>query len=193
MQRANRQRGYVPGRMRERLVELLREKSYRRAKVVLASGRESDFYVDARQTTLHAEGSYLVGKLILERLKPEVVGIGGLTMGADPIVSAVATVSFPAGRPVHAFIVRKEPKGHGTQTWVEGRANLPNGSIVAIVEDTCTTGGSMLKAVDRAEAEGLRVVQCITVVDREEGAEAALRERGLVLETLVTRTELESR
>lgn len=178
--------------MRERLIELLREKSYRRMRVVLASGRESDFYVDARQTTLHAEGSWIIGSLIHARLAPGVVGVGGLTMGADPIATAVATVSWPTGRPVHAFIVRKEPKGHGTQTWVEGRANLPPGSPVAIVEDTTTTGGSLLKAVDRAEADGLRVVQCFTVVDREEGAAEALAARGFVLEALVRRTELES-
>ncbi len=178
--------------MRDRLVQLLREKSYRRMRVVLASGRESDFYVDARQTTLHAEGSWLIGTLLFDALDPEVVGVGGLTMGADPIASAVATVSFPRGRPIHAFIVRKEPKGHGTQTWVEGRRNLPPGSPVAIVEDTTTTGGSLLKAIDRAEADGLRVVQCFTVVDREEGAAEALAERGFVLHALVRRTELEA-
>ncbi len=178
--------------MRRRLIELLREKSYRRMRVVLASGRESDFYVDARQTTLHAEGSHIIGTLIHEALDSSVVGIGGLTMGADPIASAVATVSWARGRPVHAFIVRKEPKGHGTQTWVEGLANLPRGSAVAIVEDTCTTGGSLLKAVDRAEADGLRVVQCFTVVDRDEGAADALAARGFTLNVLVRRAELES-
>lgn len=183
--------GYVVALMRERLVSLLREKSYRKMRVTLASGRESDFYVDARQTTLHAEGSWLIGSLLFDALLPEVVGVGGLTMGADPIATAVATVSYHRGRPVHAFIVRKEPKGHGTQTWVEGLANLPPGSSVAIVEDTCTTGGSLLRAVDRAEADGLRVVQCLTVVDREEGAREALAARGFSLVTLVGRSELE--
>lgn len=133
-----------------------------------------------------------MGSLIFDLLTPEVVGVGGLTMGADPIVSATSTVSFTRGRPVHAFIVRKEPKGHGTQTWIEGLANLPAGSPVALVEDTTTTGGSLLKAVDRAELSGLRVVQCITVVDREEGAKEALAERGFDLLALVTRTELEN-
>jgi orotate phosphoribosyltransferase len=93
---------------------------------------------------------------------------------------------------VHAFIVRKEPKGHGLQRWVEGRANLPDGSPVAMVEDTCTTGGSLLKAIDRAESEGLRVVQVFTVVDRDEGAVEALAERGFTLEILVRRAELEA-
>ncbi len=177
--------------MRERLVALLREKSYRKRRVVLASGRESDFYVDGKQTTLHAEGAWLVGNLVWEALRPEVVGVGGLVIGADPIASAVAAVSFHRGRAVHAFLVRKEPKGHGTQRYVEGRENLPDGSAVCIVEDTCTTGGSLLQAVERAEAEGLRVVQCLAIVDREEGAAEAIAARGLTLTSLVRRFELE--
>ena len=177
--------------MRARLVALLKEKSYRRKKVVLASGRESDFYVDGKQTTLNAEGSWLVGNLVWEALHPEVAGIGGLVIGADPIASATSAVSWTRGRPVHAFLVRKEAKGHGTQRYVEGRENLPDGTAVCIVEDTCTTGGSLLQAVDRAEAEGLRVVQCLTLVDREEGAAEALAARGLTLQSLVKRSELE--
>ncbi|MFZ5475195.1 MAG: orotate phosphoribosyltransferase [Myxococcota bacterium] len=178
--------------MRERLIGILKEKSYRRVKVVLASGRESDFYVDARQTTLNAEGAWLVGNCVFDALSPDVAGVGGLVVGADPIAAATAAVSFHRGRPVHAFLVRKELKGHGTGNWVEGRANLPDGSPVCIVEDTTTTGSSMLKAVDRAESEGLRVVQCITIVDREEGAADALAARGLTLTSLVRRHELES-
>lgn len=178
--------------MRERLVAILKERSYQRRRVVLASGRESDFYVDGKQTTLHAEGAWLIGNLVHERLLPEVVGVGGMSLGADPIAAAVAAVSFHRGRPVHGFIVRKEPKGHGTQRWVEGRGNLPTGSPVCIVEDTTTTGGSLLTSVDRAEQDGLRVVQCVTVVDREEGAFEALAERGYTLEALVRRAELEA-
>jgi orotate phosphoribosyltransferase len=100
-------------------------------------------------------------------------------------------VSWSLGRPVHAFLVRKEAKGHGTQRFVEGRENVPDGTPVCMVEDTCTTGGSLLQAVDRAEAEGLRVVQCPTIVDREEGAAEAVAARGLVLTSLVRRHELE--
>jgi orotate phosphoribosyltransferase len=177
--------------MRERLIQILKERSYQRRKVTLASGRESDFYVDGKQTSLHAEGAWLIGNLIWERLAPEVVAVGGLTLGADPIAAAVATVSFHRGRPVHAFIVRKEPKGHGTGMWIEGRRNIPEGSPVCIVEDTTTTGASLLKAVDRAEAEGLRVVQCLTIVDREEGAAEWLAGQGWRLESLVRRAELE--
>jgi orotate phosphoribosyltransferase len=177
--------------MRARLIALLREKSYRRRRVVLASGRESDFYVDGKQTTLHAEGAWLVGNLVHAALLPEVRAVGGMVIGADPIASATAAVSWSLGRPVHAFLVRKEAKGHGTQRFVEGRENVPDGTPVCMVEDTCTTGGSLLQAVDRAEAEGLRVVQCLTIVDREEGAAEAVAARGLVLTSLVRRHELE--
>lgn len=177
--------------MRERLVALLRELSYRRQRVVLASGRESDFYVDGRQTTLNAEGAWLVGNLVFDALRPDVRGVGGLVVGADPVAAATAAVSWHRGRPVHAFLVRKEAKGHGMARFVEGRGNLPDGTPVCVVEDTTTTGGSLLRAVDRCEAEGLRVVQCLTLVDREEGAREALAERGLSLEVLVRRAELE--
>lgn len=175
-----------------RLITLLRERSWQRRRVVLASGRESDFYVDGKQTSLHAEGAWLLGNLFWERLRPEILAVGGLTLGADPIVAAIAAVSFHRGRPVDAFIVRKEPKGHGTGAWLEGVRQLPAGAPVAIVEDTTTTGGSLLKAVDRAEAAGFRVLQTLTVVDREEGAAEALAERGFRLEALVRRRELES-
>ncbi len=177
---------------RERLVALLKEKSYRRRRVVLASGRESDFYVDGKQTTLNAEGAWLVGNLVLDALAPDVSGVGGLVVGADPIAAATAAVSWSRGRPVHAFLVRKEPKGHGTQRFVEGRENLPDGARVCIVEDTTTTGSSLLAAVDRAEAEGLRVVQVLTIVDREEGAADAVAARGFALTALIRRSELES-
>lgn len=178
--------------MRDRLIEILKQLSYRKMRVVLASGRESDFYVDGKQTTLNAEGAWLVGNLVFEALLPEVKGVGGLVVGADPIAAATAAVSFSRGRPVHAFLVRKEAKGHGTAKYVEGRRSLPDGTPVCIVEDTTTTGSSLLQAVDRAEAEGLRVVQCLTIVDREEGAEQALAARGFTLTRLVRRSELEA-
>ena len=179
---------------RTRLIDLLRELSYERRKVVLASGRESDFYVDGKQTTLHAEGAALVGKLILEKIRSSDVpidGVGGLTMGADPIATATSVVSSLDGGPlIHAFYVRKEAKGHGTQTYVEGRKNLPDGSRVVVVEDTSTTGGSAWKAVERCRNEGLDVVMLITVVNRLEGAAEFIAERGMKLESLVTLDDL---
>ncbi|MEZ4234830.1 MAG: orotate phosphoribosyltransferase [Myxococcota bacterium] len=173
------------------LVALLQERSVRTGSFVLASGRRSDLYVDARQTTLHARGAALVGELVLRQLRPEVAGVGGLTLGADPIASAAAALSHGVlGRPVHAFLIRKAAKEHGTGQRVEGLGNLTAGDAVCVVEDTTTTGGSLLDAVAAAREVGLRVVQCLTVVDREEGAAERLAAEGLTLEALVRRSDL---
>jgi len=180
----------MQGDAKARLIEILRERSVRRQRVVLASGAESDFYVDARQTTLHPEGAALIAGLLLDRLAPEVLAVGGPVTGADPIAGAVAAISWTRGRPIQGFMVRKEPKGHGLRQWIEGRGGLPEGAPVAVLEDTTTTGGSLLTAVERVEEEGLRVVQCFTVVDRQEGAAERLEARGLRLIPLVTRDEL---
>lgn len=180
---------------RPELIELLREKSYRRKKVILASGRESDFYVDGRQTTLHARGATLIGRMILDRIRQEtapVGGVGGMTMGADPIASAVSVLSARDGEPVHAFIVRKKAKGHGMGNQIEGLANVPPGTRVCVVEDTTTTGGSTIRAIESIEAAGLVVAIVITVVDRQEGAAENLAEAGYTLEPLVTRADLEA-
>lgn len=174
----------------DRLVALLRDRSVRRQRVILASGRESDFYVDARQTTLHPEGAACIAELVLDLLEEDVVGVGGPVTGADPIAGAVAALSHLRGRPVAGFMVRKEPKGHGLKLWVEGRANLPDGARVAMVEDTVTTGGSLIRAIERVEADGLEVAQVIVVVDREEGARERLAEAGYDLVALTGRREL---
>lgn len=178
--------------MNTELIALLNEKSVRFGTFTLASGKQSDFYVDARQTTLNARGAELVARAVLDRLQPEVVAVGGLTLGADPIACSVGALSGVIGRPVHAFLIRKEAKGHGTGRYVEGLENLEAGAKVAIVEDTTTTGGSLLRAVERAKDAGLDVVQCITVVDRQEGAAARIADAGYTLEALVTRQDLEA-
>jgi orotate phosphoribosyltransferase len=179
---------------RRQLLHLLATLSYERRRVVLASGRESDFYVDGKQTTLHAQGAYLIGRLVLARIRGmqgPIVGVGGLTMGADPIATATSVASVQDGGPlVHAFYVRKDPKGHGTRQWVEGRRNLPDGSAVVIVEDTSTTGTSAWNAVVRAREEGLDVRAVITVVDREEGAREFIEAQGMPFFSLVGRREL---
>ena len=167
----------TPERARVRLLELLRELSYAERDVVLASGLRSNFYIDCKQTALTAEGHYLVALLILELLgreAPEVRAVGGLTMGADPIASAVATYSFAAGRPIDAFYVRKEPKGHGTQAWIEGDKRVVPGTPVAVVEDVCTTGGSAIKAIERSRIHGLDVRRVVVLVDRQEGGRAVI-------------------
>jgi orotate phosphoribosyltransferase len=177
---------------RARLLELLRTLSFERRKVVLASGKESDFYVDCKRTALTAEGHVLVGRCLLrevQAIQPLVRGVGGLTLGADPIASAIALTSFLEGAPVDAFIVRKEPKGHGTGQWIEGRKTIPDGSRVVVLEDVVTTGGSALKAIERCRAEHLEVVACLALVDRLEGGREAIEATGVPLRTLFTRQD----
>ncbi len=175
---------------RGRLLELLKEKAYKKGKVILTSGKESDFYIDCRPVTLHPEGAYLVGKLLYEMLlnSPKMIGgVGGLTLGADPIATAVSITSYLEGNPIPAFIVRKESKKHGRGLWIEGIGNLPEGTAVAIVEDVVTTGGSTLKAIERATEEGLEVVKVLAIVDREEGGQGNLEQKGFKLESLFRR------
>ncbi|ABB32167.1 orotate phosphoribosyltransferase [Geobacter metallireducens RCH3] len=177
---------------RERLKQIIIELSYEKRKVTLASGRESDFYFDGKQTTLHAEGGLLVGKLFYEAIKDveNVQGVGGITLGADPIATATSIAAFLDGRPMHAFIIRKEPKGHGTGQWLEGRKNLPPGARVVIVEDVVTTGGSSMKAVRRAEEEGLVVLGIVALVDREEGGRENIEAEGVWLRSIFTKSQL---
>uniref|UniRef100_A0A831UAJ3 Orotate phosphoribosyltransferase n=1 Tax=Geobacter metallireducens TaxID=28232 RepID=A0A831UAJ3_GEOME len=179
---------------RERLKQIILELSYEKRKVTLASGRESDFYFDGKQTTLHAEGGLLVGKLFYEAIKDveNVQGVGGITLGADPIATATSIAAYLDGRPMHAFIIRKEPKGHGTGQWLEGRKNLPPGSRVVIVEDVVTTGGSSMKAVRRAEEEGLVVLGIVALVDREEGGRENIEAEGVWLRSIFTKSQLVS-
>jgi orotate phosphoribosyltransferase len=177
---------------RARLLELLRLLSFERRKVILASGKESDFYVDCKRTALTAEGHVLVGRLLFDRvrrIRPLVRGVGGLTLGADPIASAIALTSFLEGEPVDAFIVRKEPKGHGTGQWIEGRKTIPDGSRVVVIEDVVTTGGSAMKAIERCRAEALAPVACLALVDRQEGGREAIEAQGVPLEALFTRKD----
>lgn len=176
----------------EELLHLIRDRSYEQRKVTLASGRESDFYVDGKQTSLHPRGSYLLGRLLLEKLAlfGQVDAIGGPTLGADPLATAVSLVSSLEGKPIPGFIVRKEPKGHGTRRWIEGKKNLPDGARVVVVEDVVTTGGSGLSAVEKIEEEGYKVVGLLAVVDREEGAREAITAKGYRFESLFTKTQI---
>ncbi len=177
---------------KERLKQIILELSNEKRKVLLASGRESDFYFYGKQTTLHAEGGLLVGKLFYEAIKDVegVRAVGGITLGADPIATATSIAAFLAGNPLHAFIIRKEPKGHGTGQWLEGRKNLPPGTKVVIVEDVVTTGGSSLKAVRRAEEEGLKVLGIVALVDREEGGRENIEQEGYWLKAIFTKSEV---
>jgi len=178
---------------RARLLALMARLSYERREVTLASGLKSNFYIDCKQSVLTAEGHFLVGSLLLGLLRekaPGVEAVGGLTMGADPLASAVSTLSYVSGRPLMAFYVRKEPKGHGTGQWIEGIKSLRPGMPVAILEDVVTTGGSALKAIGRVREFGLDVKLILGLVDREEGGREAL-EREAPLVTLFRKRDFE--
>ncbi|MCD6525619.1 MAG: orotate phosphoribosyltransferase [Desulfuromonas sp.] len=178
---------------RAELMEIIRQLSYEQRDVTLASGRKSNFYFDGKQTTLHPRGSVLVGKAFvaaLDNFDSKVDGVGGLTMGADPIATAASMISSLEGKPIPAFIIRKEPKGHGTGQWLEGRKNVPAGSKVVIVEDVVTTGGSSMKAIERAQAEGLEVLGVVTLVDREEGGREFFEENNVPFYAIFTKTQV---
>jgi orotate phosphoribosyltransferase len=176
---------------RDRLLQLLGERSLERGDFVLASGARTSYYVDCRRTTMHAEGQVLVGQLGWELLKasglsPDVVG--GLTMGADPVAYALAYTSWLAGEPVHAFSVRKEAKDHGKGRRIEGC--FESGQRVVIIEDVVTSGGSALEACRAAEAEGGQVVGVLAILDRESGGREAIEGAGYRLLTLFRLTDL---
>jgi orotate phosphoribosyltransferase len=178
---------------RKRLKELLLEKSYREGTFTLTSGKTSDFYIDGKQTTLDAEGGYLCGRLFFELIKKspkKISSVGGMTLGADPLVTAASVVSHLEGSPIPAFIVRKEAKGHGTGNYIEGKSNLEPGGYVALVEDVVTTGGTLIKVIERVENEGFKVGLVVTVVDREEGGAEVLAQAGYPLQSIFTRTDL---
>lgn len=180
---------------RARLFTLLKERSFEEREVILASGRRSSFYVDCKQTTLTAEGHLLVGRLLFaaiveaEKSGAPVAGVGGLTLGADPIASAISLTSALAAHPIPAFIVRKEAKGHGTGAWIEGIKGLQPGGRVAIVEDVVTTGGSAEKAMLRAREAGFVVDLVLALVDRQEGGRENLESQGVRLVSLFTKAD----
>lgn len=174
-----------------RLARLLLEKSYREGDFTLASGRRSDYYFDCRVTSLSAEGSWLIGSLFNDMLADLAVqGVGGMTLGADPLVSATTVLSFSRGRPLNGLLVRKTAKGHGTGQFVEGLGNFAPGDSVAMLEDVVTTGGSVLLACERVRDAGLKVAAVLAILDREEGGREALASAGFNLLSLFTRKEL---
>jgi orotate phosphoribosyltransferase len=171
-----------------RLYELIKERSLKIADkpiFKLSSGKLSRYYLDLKKVTLDPEGGNLIGNLLLEMVKPfNISAIGGLTLGADPIAYAVSLISYQKGEPIKPFVVRKEPKGHGTQRWIEG--NVQPGERVVVVEDVVTTAASALKAVKACRDYGLEVVAVCAIVDRKEGGRENLEREGLKLYSLFT-------
>jgi len=174
---------------RARLLELVKTQALSHGHFILSSGKESSYYLDGRLVTLSAEGGYLTGKLMLERFSGlDVQAVGGLTMGADPVATAISLVSYLEGHPIPAFLVRKETKAHGKQKLVEGP--LPERARVAIVEDTVTTGESMLKAIAAVEELGCTVAIVLCLVDRLEGGREHIEGLGYHYESLFTIRDL---
>jgi orotate phosphoribosyltransferase len=176
---------------RARFLEICRERSFERKRVVLASGRESDFFIDCKQTILTAEGHALSGELLFDLLAelPECDAVGGVELGGCPLASAVSLVSFQRGRPLPALYVRKERKDHGSAKLVEGDKSLFPGIRVALLEDVITTGGSSLRAVEALKTVGANVVGIAALVDRLEGGAETIRQAGIPLVSLASRRD----
>jgi orotate phosphoribosyltransferase len=177
--------------LHDELIALIRTHSLRRGRFTLASGAQSDYYIDARLTTMRPEGLRVIGKLALQQFdhlawQPDAVG--GLTLGADPIAYAIAHASAGTARPIRGFTVRKEPKGHGTQRLIEGP--LEPGDRVVVVEDVLTTGQSAIRAVEAVRAAGHDVIGVLAIVDREEGGVANLQALGVQAHALAPVSEL---
>ncbi|SCY72428.1 orotate phosphoribosyltransferase [Desulfoluna spongiiphila] len=155
----------------------------------LASGKMSHFYVNCKPTTLSPRGMYLVGNLVFDAVKDlDIAGIGGLTFGADPIAVATSFASELGGKPIKAFSIRKELKDHGIINWVEG--DMAKGEKVVIIDDVITTGGSTIKAIERARVQGLEVVRVITLIDRQEGGLENVQEYVDDVRSIITRDDL---
>ncbi|MEW6738542.1 MAG: orotate phosphoribosyltransferase [Nitrospirota bacterium] len=157
--------------MRDRLIRLIYERAFKYSEepiFKLVSGRMSNYYFNCKMVTLNPEGMYLIGNIVFDMIKDmKVKGIGGLTLGADPIADAVAYTSYLKEKPIEAFVVRKSAKSHGTMQWIEGDVKAGDG--IVIVDDVITTGKSTIEAITRAKEAGLEIVKVIALVDRQEG------------------------
>ena len=169
---------------KKELFDILYRNAFFREKIILSSGKESEYYIDARRVTLTPQGAYLSAKIILEMVKDEKLdAIGGPTLGADPLVGALASLSFQQGRPIDTFIIRKAPKAHGKQQQVEGPL-LKKGANVILIDDVATTGKAFIESLAVMKKEGFVVKKCICLVDRNEGSKEALAKEGCVLLSL---------
>ncbi len=150
---------------KETLLNLLKDKAYKKGQYVLSSGKESEHYINCKPVTLSCEGNALLSSLMVKMLDPKSVAVGGLTLGGDPLVVGVAQRAFYKGGNIDALIVRKNPKGYGTKEVIEGN-KPPKGSVVTVLEDVTTTGGSAMKAVNVLRGAGYTVNRVVAIVDR---------------------------
>ena len=181
--------------MKEELIDMLCQKSFKFSEepiYKLVSGRMSQFYVNCKPVSLSARGIFLAGHLLFEAIKDEdVSAVGGLTFGADPLAVAAAFASGLKGKPINAFSIRKTRKDHGIARWIEG--DIQPGERVAIIDDVATTGGSTIKAVERARSEGLDVIKAVILVDRQEGGVENIRKHVTNVSRIIKRDELVER
>ena len=177
---------------RDVLLNRLAQEAYRNGQFTLASGRSSNHYVNCKPVALSGSGLALLSPAMLALVEADAAAVGGLTLGADPLVSGVAMAAAQQGRTLDALIVRKEAKGHGTGAWLEGP--LPAaGARVTVLEDVVTTGGSSIKAVNQLREAGYSVERVVTIVDREEGGAEAMEAAGLQLMSLFRLSEIADR
>ncbi|MCB9719294.1 MAG: orotate phosphoribosyltransferase [Candidatus Omnitrophica bacterium] len=175
---------------RQQLLDLITNEAYFRKKIILSSGKESDYYIDARLITLQPLGAYLCARQMLDIIGDERLdAIGGPTLGADPLIGAIGVVSLQQQRPVPNFIIRKEAKAHGMGKQIEGPV-LSAGDRVVVIDDVATTGKAFLHSLDVLQAMDVEVVKCVCVVDREEGAAEAVAAKGSTLAAIFRASEI---
>ncbi len=176
--------------LRQVLLDLIVRYAYVEGDFTLSSGAKSSYYINCKQVTLRAEGALALGRLLLNLLPKNTIAVAGLTLGADPMVSAVSVVSAYENKPIPALIIRKKPKGHGTQAYIEG-PSLDTGAKVVVLEDVVTTGGSALTAVERLQDAGYEVIQILSLVDREQGGGELYQSKGIDFKALFSIREIQ--
>ncbi|ELR98010.1 orotate phosphoribosyltransferase [Gloeocapsa sp. PCC 73106] len=186
----------IPGasltQLREILLDLFCVYAYREGDFVLSSGQSSSYYINGKEVALRAEGALVIGRLLFSLLPENTDAVAGLTLGADPLVTAVSVVSALENRPIPALIVRKEAKGHGTKAYIEG-PELKPGAQVVVLEDVVTTGRSAMQAVERLEAVGYQVPEIIALIDREQGGEQFYQAQGLKFRAIFSLAEIQNK
>lgn len=178
--------------LRQHLLDLFCQLAYKEGDFVLSSGQRSSYYINGKEVTLHPNGALAIGRLLLSQLPLDTQAVAGLTLGADPIVSAVSVVSAYENRPIPALIIRKEAKGHGTRAYIEG-PSLPDNAVVVVLEDVVTTGQSAMKAVERLRQANYKVDTVMALVDRQQGGAQLYQSAGLKFESVFNISEIQER
>jgi orotate phosphoribosyltransferase len=181
-----------PDRLRQYLLDLFCQVAYQEGEFLLSSGQASSYYINGKQVTLHPWGGLAVGQILQPFIPPETSAVAGLTLGADPMVTAVSVVAAMDGRSLAALIIRKEAKGHGTRAYIEG-PELSAGSQVTVLEDVVTTGSSALKAVERLQQAGYQVNRIVALVDRQQGGAALYQQAGIPFESVFAIADIQQR